>query len=422
MKIKGHYILYNNPDSDGRKTIYIRYYKSGFAIKRSTGFKVLPADWNTEVGLFVPTSPAAKRLNRRLKYVLDLTDRSIASLKNPSVNQIQDKLDYVFVNELSKGQRLDFLDFCMDLVKRREYEGEYEIDRSNEFSKHIKDFRWFLHSRLDIYHLPIVEFRSNLVDLYSAYLRKSFVPKEMIYKILVPISNGIQQAAKEGLIEDSIASEIVAACMMERSASKADNARKCLSRSDLAALSEYRDSLENGPMKDSLDFFLISATEFALSLNELMLLRWSDIDLEKGQLRRPKYRTSSTSDIILPLGREPMSILARWQGRNPNFVFGLMEDFVNVNDSYILKQMRAKRGRRINKLLSDAVTLLGIDNSLTMQVARNTFAAITLSRGGSLYVVSKALGHASTAVTVAMYGKYLKQSERNEMDRIINLL
>ena len=422
MKIKGHYILYNDPDSDGRKTIYIRYYKSGFAIKRSTGFKVLPADWDKDAGLFVPSSPAAKRLNRRLKYVLDLTDRSIASMKHPSVNQIQDKLDYVFVNELSKGQRSDFLDFCMDLVKRREYEGEYEIDRSNEFSKHIKDFRWFLHSRLDIYHLPIVEFRSNLVDLYSAYLRKSFVPEEMIYKILVPISNGIQQAAKEGLIEDSIASEIVAACMMERSASKADNARKCLSRSDLAALSEYRDSLEDGPMKDSLDFFLISATEFALSLNELMLLRWSDIDLEKGQLRRPKYRTSSPSDVILPLGREPLSILARWRGRHPNFVFGLMEDFVNVNDSYILKQMRAKRGRRINKLLSDAVTLLGIDNSLTMQVARNTFAAITLSRGGSLYVVSKALGHASTAVTVAMYGKYLKQSERNEMDRIINLL
>ena len=56
-----------------------------------------------------------------------------------------------------------------------------------------------------------------------------------------------------------------------------------------------------------------------------------------------------------------------------------------------------------------------------MQVARNTFAAITLSRGGSLYVVSKALGHASTAVTVAMYGKYLKQSERNEMEKLINL-
>ena len=383
---------------------------------------MLPADWNTEVGLFVPTSPAAKRLNRRLKYVLDLTDRSIASLKNPSVNEIQDKLDYVFVNELSKGQRLDFLDFCMDLVKRREYEGEYEIDRSNEFSKHIKDFRWFLHSRLDIHHLPIAEFRSNLVDLYSAYLRKSFVPEEMIYKVLVPISNGIQQAAKEGLIEDSIASEIVAACMMERSVIKADNARKCLSHSDLAALSEYRDSLEDGPMKDSLDFFLISATEFALSLNELMLLRWSDIDLEKGQLRRPKYRTSSTSDVILPLGREPMSILTRWQGRNPNFVFGLMEGFVNVNDSYILKQMRAKRGRRINKLLSDAAATLGIDGSLTMQVARNTFAAITLSRGGSLYIVSKAFGHASTAVTATMYAKYLRQSERNEMDRIVNLL
>ena len=60
------------------------------------------------------------------------------------------------------------------------------------------------------------------------------------------------------------------------------------------------------------------------------------------------------------------------------------------------------------------ITLLGIDNSLTMQVARNTFAAITLSREGSLYVVSKALGHASTAVTVAIYGKYLKQSERKK--------
>lgn len=422
MKIKGHYILYNDPDSDGRKTIYIRYYKSGFAIKRSTGFKVLPADWDKDSGQFVPSSPAAKRLNRRLKYVQDLTDRSIASLKSPSVNQIQDELDYVFVNELSKGQRLDFLEFCEELVNKRKYDGEYDINKSNEYIKHIRNFRQFLHKRLDIYHLPIAEFRSNFVDLYSAYLRKNFIPEEMIYKFLTPVSNGIQQAAKEGLVEESIASEIVASCMLERSIAKVDNTRKCLSCTDLATLSEYRDLLEEGPMKDALDFFLMSATEFALSLYELMLLRWSDIDLGKGQLRRPKYRTSSPSDVILPLGREPLSILARWRGRHPNFVFGLMEDFVNVNDSYILKQMRAKRGRRINKLLSDAAATLGIDNSLTMQVARNTFAAITLSRGGSLYVVSKALGHASTAVTVAMYGKYLKQSERNEMDRIINLL
>lgn len=421
MKIKGHYILYNDPDSDGRKTIYIRYYKSGFAIKRSSGFKVLPSDWDSDAGLFVPSSPAAKRLNRRLKYVLDLTDRSIASLKSPSVNQIQDKLDYVFVNELSKGQRVDFLDYCLDLIKQREYAGEYDIDKSNEYIKHIKDFRWFLHSKLDICHLPIAEFRSNLVDMYSAYLRKNFISEEMIYKILTPFSNGIQEAAKEGLVDDSISSEIIASCMMERAVGRADDTRVCLSRSDLAALYEYRDSLEDGPMKDALDFFLMSATEFALSLNELMLLRWSDIDLEKGQLRRPKYRTSSPYDVFLPLGREALSILSRWNGRYPNFVFGLLEDCVNVNDSYILKQLRIKRGRRINKLLSDAAKILGIGNSLTMQAARNTFAAISLSRGGSLYVVSKALGHASAAVTVAMYGKYLKQSEQSEMEKMINL-
>lgn len=274
---------------------------------------------------------------------------------------------------------------------------------------------------MDIYYFPIAEFRSNYVDLYSAQLRKGFTSEEMIYKILAPVSNGIRQAAKEGLVEDSTASEILASCMLERSAARTDDTRKCLSRSDLAALSEYRDSLEDGPMKDALDLFLMSATEFALSLNELMLLRWSDIDLKKGQLRRPKYRTSSPFDVLLPLGREALSILSRWNGRHPNFVFGLMEDSVNVNDSYLLKQLRSKRGRRINKLLSDAVTALGIDSSLTMQVARNTFAAITLSRGGSLYVVSKSLGHSSAAVTVEMYGKYLKQSERNEMERIINL-
>lgn len=421
MKIKGHYILYNDPDSDGRKTIYIRYYKSGFAIKRSTGFKALPSDWDSKAGLFVPSSPAAKRLNRRLKYVLDLTDRAIASLKHPSVIQIQDKLDSVFVNELSKGQRLDFLDYCLDLVEQWKCDGEYDIEKSNEQIKHIKEFRDFLHSKMDIYYFPIAEFRSNYVDLYSAQLRKGFTSEEMIYKILAPVSNGIRQAAKEGLVEDSTASEILASCMLERSAARTDDTRKCLSRSDLAALSEYRDSLEDGPMKDALDLFLMSATEFALSLNELMLLRWSDIDLKKGQLRRPKYRTSSPFDVLLPLGREALSILSRWNGRHPNFVFDLMEDSVNVNDSYLLKQLRSKRGRRINKLLSDAVTALGIDSSLTMQVARNTFAAITLSRGGSLYVVSKSLGHSSAAVTVEMYGKYLKQSERNEMERIINL-
>lgn len=58
--------------------------------------------------------------------------------------------------------------------------------------------------------------------------------------------------------------------MMERSVARIDDTRKCLTRSDLAAISGYRDSLEDGPMKYALDFFLFSATEFALSLGELM--------------------------------------------------------------------------------------------------------------------------------------------------------
>ena len=87
MKIKGHYILYNDPDSDGRKTIYIRYYKSGFAIKRSTGFKVLPADWDKDAGLFVPSSPAAKRLSRILGH------NSTASVEKTYAHLLQESAE-----------------------------------------------------------------------------------------------------------------------------------------------------------------------------------------------------------------------------------------------------------------------------------------------------------------------------------------
>ena len=99
---------------------------------------MLPSDWGTEAGLLVPSSPAAKRLNRRLKYVLDLTDQSIAALKHLSVNHIQDKLDYVFVNELSKGQRLGFLEFWASTAVTVAMYGKYiKQSERNEMNRII---------------------------------------------------------------------------------------------------------------------------------------------------------------------------------------------------------------------------------------------------------------------------------------------
>ena len=73
-------------------------------------------------------------------------------------------------------------------------------------------------------------------------------------------------------------------------------------------------------------------------------------------------------------------------------------------------------------LKNQSLTVVGekmnFSHPLTMHVARHTFAVLALNDGMAMSVVSRLLGHASTAVTEKVYAKYLPETLEEEVNRL----
>ena len=62
------------------------------------------------------------------------------------------------------------------------------------------------------------------------------------------------------------------------------------------------------------------------------------------------------------------------------------------------------------------------DRSLTMHVARHTFAVMALNKGLSMSVVSRLLGHGSTDITEKVYARFLPETLSTELNKLTDEL
>lgn len=100
------------------------------------------------------------------------------------------------------------------------------------------------------------------------------------------------------------------------------------------------------------------------------------------------------------------------------FVFGLLDDDIDLGDRETLYKNRNNITKCINQSLTVVGEKMNFSHPLTMHVARHTFAVLALNDGMAMSVVSRLLGHASTAVTEKVYAKYLPETLEEEVNRL----
>lgn len=116
--------------------------------------------------------------------------------------------------------------------------------------------------------------------------------------------------------------------------------------------------------------------------NELLTLRWSDVDLKQGRLHLPDSKTGKRAIVLSEPAKELLANLPRINS-NPHVLVGAKEGahLVNVNKFWLKIRREANLdGVRIHDL-------------------RHTFASIGVSNGVPLAVVGKLLGHRHPSTT-----------------------
>ena len=138
--------------------------------------------------------------------------------------------------------------------------------------------------------------------------------------------------------------------------------------------------------------------------NEILTLRWEDVDLDAGELRLPDAKTGARSVAISPSARRVLAKLPRLPD-NPWVIAGTKPRarYSSLNNAWLVVRSRADL------------------NDVRIHDLRHSFASRALALGESLPMIGKLLGHRKVQTT-ARYAHLARDSVKAAAARVAESL
>jgi integrase len=146
----------------------------------------------------------------------------------------------------------------------------------------------------------------------------------------------------------------------------------------VAATLEYRRFRAAKPV-------FVIALGTGLSQADLLALRWASVDLHEGWICVP--RTKTKVEATIPLSKACREALAECRGRP-----------VVSENVFLTEDGQPYSVSTINRYFRKAKELAGITRRFWFHDLRHSFASFLASRGVSIQVIAKALGHSSSTM------------------------
>ena len=165
---------------------------------------------------------------------------------------------------------------------------------------------------------------------------------------------------------------------------------------------ELLDMLRGNKNPDDYDLVVL-LLDTAARLNEIQQLRWSNIDLDNGEIRL--WRTKTRTESILKLTDRSFQVLKRRYTKT-------------VHTGLIFPSTKGGLRRTTPKTIRKAYKRLELDGFVTHSIRHST-ASKLVRNGMSLFAVSKLLGHSS--ITMSERYSHIEQSVvANQAAEILN--
>lgn len=432
---KGKFFLRAISKRSEVKSIYIRYVFNRTSIVRPVAnYQCKDADWNQNGNMGRGEVRASygtdfKRVNSMLaKKVADI-DNALVEYNNAHPN----KLTVQIVRDIMDGKPLsrqdegkDFIAFADEITESKYKESRISHSTYKNRLCCMRKFKKFLKSENKKDSIFIGDMSKEVVSKYIQW-RKSTEDNshETINHALTPLIDACERAADLGLLPKSEYADIKRMRLpkiVSFNAESEENSVRYLEKEELKRLADYAVSEKEPRRKEYLDMFMFAFHSCGLRVVDIMTLQWRHIDFGKKQLRKILVKTANyrSTTHTVPLTAEAIEILRRWKQKcgDRRFVFGLLDDDIDLDDRETLYKNRNNITKCINQSLTVVGEKMNFSHPLTMHVARHTFAVLALNDGMAMSVVSRLLGHASTAVTEKVYAKYLPETLEEEVNRL----
>lgn len=432
----GKYRLRTPKTIDKSKTypIELEYTWNRQVLRKSANIFVKAADWNQNGNqgrgeIRSSYGNEYKRLNKVLMERVDTMDAQLAEYNVKHPNQITAEVIAGFLSHkplTRKDQGKDFAEFVLERLES-EY-SRHKIGRSrykngiccmNVFTTFLRATNQGTYEMDKIY---VGDITPELIDGYITWRRDIRQNgDETINHSLTPILKACSYAAELGMIEQSVNARIQDMMIVTKPSLSDEESEfdgKALTKEQMDALLEYYKNCKEPRRKEFMEMFFFAFHACGLRIVDVMTLQWGHINFEKKELRKIMIKTSKRH--VIPLTEPALKILRKWQEKRVGcrYVFDLVNDNLDLNDEEALYKARINATKCIGQSLAVVGEQLEFPFSLSMHVARHTFAVMALNKGLSMSVVSRLLGHGSTDITEKVYAHFLPETLSAEMDKL----
>ena len=432
----GKYRLRTPKTIDKSKTypIELEYTWNRQVLRKSSNIFVKTADWNQNGNqgrgeIRSSYGNEYKRLNKVLMERVDTMDAQLAEYNVKHPNQITVEVIAGFLSHkplTRKDQGKDFAEFVLERLES-EY-SRHKIGRSrykngiccmNVFTTFLRATNQGTYEKDKIY---VGDITPELIDGYITWRRDIRQNgDETINHSLTPILKACSYATELGMIEQSVNARIQDMMIVTKPSLSDEESEfdgKALTKEQMDALLDYYKNCKEPRRKEFMEMFFFAFHACGLRIVDVMTLQWGHINFEKKELRKIMIKTSKRH--VIPLTEPALKILRKWQEKRVGcrYVFDLVNDNLDLNDEEALYKARINATKCIGQSLAVVGEQLEFPFSLSMHVARHSFAVMALNKGLSMSVVSRLLGHGSTDITEKVYAHFLPETLSAEMDKL----
>lgn len=359
--LKGQTMNTNIFERGGR--LYIDCQNGGERVRFSTGLKA-----GAENKVFV-----------KKHYALFLKDKSEALSKHKAfVDALFDKQNTAKAPKRAKNSEFDIQNLLQKLLIEKSFLRIYTRKNNEHSAKALLNFFNSV-GICDIRHVK----REHCVA-YAKFLQERSLKKGSIKNKMVTLNQLLRFALDNGLIDKN------PYFLPKMSVGENDTPISPFSLDEVQSLIKAA----SGELKS----YLIVAFFTGARTGELLGLKYSDIDFEKGEItiERTKHPNGT---LGIPKTRSSKRVI--------DMLAPVKNELLNQkNDEFIFKSSRAV----IKKHFKELCTALKLPKH-RLYDTRHTFASIMLSRGEEpMWVGVKMLGHKDLNMTFKVYAKYMPKS------------